>query len=106
LLDEPFASLDAITREELNLVLQDIWLRTRATVILVTHSIAEAVFLSDRVLVMGEKPGRVLGEVAVDPPRPRSAADLGRPGLAALAGKVRTILANGGEPDAVNVRQD
>lgn len=97
LLDEPFASLDAITREELNLALQDVWLRTGATVLLVTHQIFEAVFLSDRVLVMGEKPGRLLGEVRVNLPRPRTLADLGRADLAALAGQVRSILA-GGEP--------
>ena len=103
LLDEPFASLDAITREELNLALQDVWLRTGATVLLVTHQIFEAVFLSDRVLVMGEKPGRLLGEVRVNLPRPRSLADLGRADLAALAGQVRSILA-GGEPLAGRAR--
>ncbi|MGE5549331.1 MAG: ABC transporter ATP-binding protein [Bacteroidota bacterium] len=103
LLDEPFGSLDAITRDELNLTLQDVWLHTNATVLLVTHSIAEAVFLSDRVLVMGERPGRILGTVAVELPRPRGTADLGRPDLAALASKVRSILAAGGETHAGRV---
>ena len=97
LLDEPFASLDAITREELNLALQDVWLKKKATILLVTHSIFEAVFLSDRVLVMGERPGRILGEVAVGLPRPRSLTDLGGPALASLANEVRSLLALGGE---------
>ncbi|MGE5597841.1 MAG: ABC transporter ATP-binding protein [Bacteroidota bacterium] len=101
LLDEPFAALDAITREEMNLALQDVWLRTGATVLLVTHGIAEAVFLSDRVLVMGEKPGRLLGEVRVGLPRPRSLADLGRAELTALTGRVRNLLLEEGAPDAV-----
>ena len=92
LLDEPFASLDAITREELNLVLQDVWLRTGATVLLVTHSINEAVFLADRVLVMGERPGRLLGEIRVDLARPRTLRDLGRAGFAALTARVRAML--------------
>jgi len=100
LLDEPFASLDAITREELNLTLQEVWLRTGATTLLVTHNIYEAVFLSDRVLVMGEKPGRVLGAVEISVPRPRGAADLDRPDFTALAGRVRSILAAGGEAHA------
>lgn len=101
LLDEPFAALDAITREEMNLTLQDVWLRTGATVLLVTHGIAEAVFLSDRVLVMGEKPGRILGEVRIGLPRPRALADLGRPELTALAGRVRSLLAEEGAADVV-----
>ncbi len=100
LLDEPFASLDAITREELNLTLQDVWLRTKATVLLVTHSISEAVFLSDRVLVMGERPGRILGESRVALARPRTMGDLGRADFASLAAAVRTLLATGGESDA------
>ncbi|MCL6613848.1 MAG: ABC transporter ATP-binding protein [Firmicutes bacterium] len=101
LLDEPFASLDAITREELNLVLQDVWLRTGATVLLVTHSISEAVFLADRVLVMGERPGRLLGELRVDLARPRTLRDLGRAEFAALTARVRAILSEGGERLAV-----
>lgn len=101
LLDEPFASLDAITREELNLALQEVWLRTGATVLLVTHNIFEAVFLSDRVLVMTEKPGRIVGEERIGLPRPRTLADLGSPELAALSGKIRALLAEGGESGAV-----
>ncbi|MBM3555923.1 MAG: ABC transporter ATP-binding protein [Alphaproteobacteria bacterium] len=72
LLDEPFAALDAFTREELWGVLQDLWLRDRFTVILVTHDLREAVFLADRVLVMSNRPGRIIFERAIDLPRPRT----------------------------------
>jgi len=71
MLDEPFASLDMFTREELWLALQDLWLARRPTVILVTHDLREAVFLADRVLVMSARPGRITAERAVDLARPR-----------------------------------
>ncbi len=72
LMDEPFGALDALTRDQLNLDVQDIWLRTGKTVIFVTHSITEAVFLSDRVVVMSPRPGRVEQILDIDLPRPRS----------------------------------
>jgi NitT/TauT family transport system ATP-binding protein len=74
MLDEPFASLDMFTREELWLALQDLWLARQPTVILVTHDLREAVFLADRVLVMSARPGRIIAERAVDFPRPRKLA--------------------------------
>src|SRR6266481_7678163 len=73
LMDEPFGALDALTREQMNLDLQRIWLRNRNTVLFITHSIEEAVLLSDRVVVMSSRPGRIADVVHNDLPRPRGA---------------------------------
>ena len=74
LMDEPFSALDAITRDEMAVELQRIWQAHRKTVIFVTHSIREAVFLSDRVLVMGRRPATIVDELVVELPRPRHIA--------------------------------
>jgi len=71
LMDEPFSALDAITRDELNVTLLDIWERYHQTALFVTHSIREAVFLSDRVVVIGRRPGQVVMDVAIPFARPR-----------------------------------
>jgi NitT/TauT family transport system ATP-binding protein len=74
LMDEPFSALDAITRDEMGVELLRIWQAYRKTVVFVTHSIREAAFLSDRVLVMGARPATIIGEIIIDLPRPRHIA--------------------------------
>lgn len=71
LMDEPFAALDALTRQELQEQLLEIWKRTRKTVLFITHSVEEAIYLSDRVVVMSRRPGRILQSLAIEEPRPR-----------------------------------
>jgi NitT/TauT family transport system ATP-binding protein len=85
LLDEPFGALDALTREQMNLLLQRVWMESRKTALLITHSIPEAVFLSDRVVVMSQRPGRVLEVIAIPESRPRAL------GLTATAQYARTV---------------
>jgi NitT/TauT family transport system ATP-binding protein len=72
LMDEPFAALDALTRDEMQRLLADVWRETRKTVVYVTHNVAEAVFLADRVLVMTPHPGRVKADVRIELARPRN----------------------------------
>ena len=89
LMDEPFAALDALTREELSLELQRLWQERRKTIVFVTHSIDEAVVLSDRIVVMTPRPGRIARIVPVDLPRPRT---VGMDGYPAIAEAVREPL--------------
>lgn len=79
LMDEPFASLDALTRETLQQELLRIWQQTEATVLFVTHSIAEAIYLSDKVVVMSKRPGKICGVAKIDLPRPRTSQMLTSP---------------------------
>ncbi len=72
LMDEPFGALDAFTRDEMNLLVEEIWLETRKTIVFITHNITEAVFLSDRVFVMSARPGRISKVFDIDFPRPRT----------------------------------
>jgi NitT/TauT family transport system ATP-binding protein len=92
LLDEPFSALDALTRETFDAELQRLWLQRPRTIVLVTHSVSEAVALADRIVVMTPRPGRVARNVDVDLARPRSAVISGDPRAAAIAATVRDAL--------------
>lgn len=98
LMDEPFGALDEITRDRLNLELLSIWRRLRPTVLFITHSIAEAVFLSSRVVVMATDPGRIVRIVDVDLPEERTAAMRDDQRFYAIQAEIRTLLATGGTP--------
>ena len=99
LMDEPFGALDEMTRERLNMELLQIWERSSSTIVFVTHSIPEAVFLSTRVVVMSTRPGRIAGIVDVDLPQPRSAESREEPRFFELVTEVRERLrAVGGLP--------
>ncbi len=100
LLDEPFSALDAMTRERLDEELLSLWGQIGTTIVLVTHSISEAVFLSDRVLVMSERPGRIIAEVPVDAPRPRSHSGSSASTFGAAADHVRAILGQASPDEA------
>ena len=92
LMDEPFGALDALTRDQMNLDLQHLWMEKRKTAIMITHSIDEAVFLSDRIFVMTPRPGRIAEEVIVDLPRPRTLEIKDTPAFAAYCGNIRKLF--------------
>ncbi|MEA2519445.1 MAG: NitT/TauT family transport system ATP-binding protein [Chloroflexota bacterium] len=92
LLDEPFSALDALTRERFNLDLLRLQERTGTTILIVTHSIPEAILVADRVLVMTPRPGRVAADVPVDAPRPRSIALLDEALASRAAAEIRSHL--------------
>jgi NitT/TauT family transport system ATP-binding protein len=97
LMDEPFAALDALTREELSLELQRIFVTHGKTIVFVTHSISEAVLLADRVVVMSPRPGRIAEILPVDAERPRSLGMSGQAALAEASARVHDLLF---EPEA------
>lgn len=95
LLDEPFGALDALTRERMAAELQRIWKERPVTVVMVTHSISEAVLLADRVIVLSQRPGTVRLNLKIDLPRPRDLALTYTPAFGALAAEVRQAIETG-----------
>jgi NitT/TauT family transport system ATP-binding protein len=97
LMDEPFGALDAMTREQMNLELMRIWSQSHKTVFFITHSIAEAIFLSDRVIAMTTRPGRIAEVIAIDLPRPRDLSVINTDRFGRYAAHLRALLnARGG----------
>jgi NitT/TauT family transport system ATP-binding protein len=92
LMDEPFGALDALTRDDMNLELQDIWISSPKTVLFITHSISEAVFLSDRVIVMSPRPGQIVADITIDLPRPRMLRDRETAKFGEYANQIREIF--------------
>jgi NitT/TauT family transport system ATP-binding protein len=93
LMDEPFGALDALTREKMNVELHRIWRETGTTVVLVTHSVAEAVYLANRVVVMSPRPGRIVETLEVDLPTERDYSEtMERPEFIGVANRVRNLL--------------
>ena len=95
MMDEPFGALDALTREQIAMDIQKLWMETRKTALHITHSIPEAVLLADRVVVMGPRPGRIVEIIKIDLPRPRRLDKL-PPAFNDYAGHIRDIFKSKG----------
>jgi NitT/TauT family transport system ATP-binding protein len=100
LMDEPFGALDAMTREQMNVELLRIWHHNRKTVVFVTHSIAESVFLADRVFVMTPRPGRIAEIIDIDLPRPRDLTVINTERFGRYASHIRDLLHSKGDLSA------
>ncbi|WP_439402569.1 ABC transporter ATP-binding protein [Bradyrhizobium sp. DASA03068] len=92
LMDEPFGALDALTREQMNLELQRVWMETGKTVLLITHSITESVMLADRVVVMSPRPGRIQEIIEIGLPRPRDFSSLRDPEFHSACERIRMLM--------------
>jgi NitT/TauT family transport system ATP-binding protein len=97
LMDEPFGALDDLTRKSMQMLLLDIWSKTRKTIIMVTHSISEACFMSDRVVVLSQRPGRIVRIISIPLGRPRERSMTETKAFARICGMVREALGSGGE---------
>jgi NitT/TauT family transport system ATP-binding protein len=106
LMDEPFGALDEMTRERLNMELLRIWEASGSTVVFVTHSISEAVFLSTRVVVMSPRPGRITDIVEIDLPQPRNADTREEPHFFELVTRVRDMLRAAGADSAEPISEE
>jgi NitT/TauT family transport system ATP-binding protein len=96
LMDEPFGALDDLTRKSMQMLLLDIWAKTRKTILMVTHSISEACFMSDRVVVLSKRPGRIVRIISIPLDRPRERPLTETRAFARICGMVRDALGSGG----------
>jgi NitT/TauT family transport system ATP-binding protein len=95
-MDEPFGSLDDLTRKSMQMLLLDIWSKTKKTIIMVTHSISEACFMSDRVVVLSQRPGRIIGIIPIPLGRPRDRSMTETKTFPRICAMVREALGSGG----------
>lgn len=106
LMDEPFGALDTFTRDEMNRLVEEIWLDTRTTIVFITHSIEEAIFLSDRVIVLSPRPGRVAKEYTVPFARPRSMEIMATKEVFDLTNAIKMDIVGGRSSQQAPGRQD
>ncbi len=96
LMDEPFGALDAFTRDEMNLLIQKIWMETGKTIVFVTHNVTEAIFLADRVVVLSSRPGRIAHVFPIDLPRPRTIEQTFTPAFIEVVLEIKATIQHGG----------